>query len=92
MKIPSKEQFKKQEIIDNYNHFSLRLFDRYGIEITIEEYKSLCGCRCINNYYRFIKNTNKKTCTIIIKGVDVIVVKKKNDRGILVTALPKYEK
>jgi hypothetical protein len=55
-----------------FPHFSGRLLERYGIDITIDEYKRLCE-EPIELLY--VLTPNKRFGRLKIKGVDVLVVR-----------------
>jgi hypothetical protein len=82
--IPTIEEFKKIEHIGAYSHFNERLSQRYGLEISIEEYDAL---KCIP--FEVIKKEKHKLIGVMqIKGVTVVAVREKDRRRKFVTALP----
>lgn len=85
----SVEQLKINEFASAYYHFNDRLNERYGVSISIEEYKELCK----TPVHKIEQPTqNKKVGFLNIKGVDVLVVKEVKRNRRLITALPKNDK
>lgn len=86
----TKEEYKRIQFHNFYQHFNERLKERYKIEVTIEEYTLL-----------FYKSSNKETVQrlspkrrsviIFIKDIPVLVVRDTRDR-VLKTALPMVNK
>ncbi len=72
-------------VFNNYSHFRSRLKERYGMEITKEEYLELSSC----GYYKttFI-GIGIKYIIINFKGVEVFAIKQKKKYKLLLTALP----
>ena len=82
--LPTKEDVEKMEIAGSYHHFNERLQQRYGIEITIEEYIKLC-----RTHIDRVKNQPNKIIGVMkIKGVNVLVVRERYRKRKLITALP----
>lgn len=67
-----------------YEHFNLRLLQRYGMNVSKDEYRFLCTCK-INLIY--VLTPNKRFGVIRFRGQNIFVVKDKAS-GLLNTALP----
>lgn len=82
--IPTKEQVEKMDMAGAWFHFNQRLNERYGIEITLDEYLTIRKDRI-----QVIRKEQHKVIGILkIKGVDVLVVREKYRKKKLITALP----
>jgi len=70
--------------LKKYFHFSKRLYERYNLYITFDEYLTLCHAP-----EEKIKDIDKKvkSAVIKIKGFDVLVLKQKYGTRLLLTAL-----
>jgi len=74
-----------------YEHFRLRLNERYGIDISFKEYILLCNgsIEKIGN----ISNNKKRIGWVKISGTDVLVVKEiKRDKRISTALYPDMKK
>lgn len=74
-----------------FRHFSSRLFERYNILITFEEYLKYCNKPHIKEE-TYIKRDDGRTCFhgfARIKGEDVRVYRQTSRPRALLTALPK---
>lgn len=82
--IPSKEEVDKMDMAGAYSHFNQRLNERYGIDVTFDEYIELS-----KKYIKTLRKQKHKRIGIMeIKGIPVVVVKEIDRRRKLVTALP----
>jgi hypothetical protein len=82
--IPSKEEVERMDMAGAHFHFNQRLNERYGIEVTIDEYMVLRR----ENIEVCRKEKHKIVGIMKIKGVDVLVVREKHKKKKLITALP----
>jgi hypothetical protein len=82
--IPSKEEVERTDMLGAHFHFNQRLNERYGIEVTIDEYMVLRR----ENIQVYRKQKHKIVGIMKIKGVDVLVVREKHRKKKLITALP----
>jgi hypothetical protein len=82
--IPTKEEVRRMELAGAYHHFNERLSQRYGIDITIDEYIIL-GKTQMQAVH---KEKHKIIGVMKIKGVDVLVVRERYRKRKLITALP----
>jgi hypothetical protein len=87
IELPEYKQFVKEKaerkVKHGSFHFRERLFERYGINLTIEEYAKICDLP-LKNAIKVDANATRGY--IEIKGVNVLVVKHKKRQ--LITALP----
>lgn len=67
-----------------YEHFNLRLLQRYGMNVSKDEYMFLCSCKI---HLLYVLTPNKRFGVIRFKGKNILVVKD-NASGLLNTALP----
>lgn len=82
--IPTKDDVEKMEIAGSYHYFNERLQQRYGIDVTIDEYMQLCRAHIDK-----IRNQPHKIIGVMkIKGVNVLVVRERHRKRKLLTALP----
>lgn len=72
------------ELAGSYFHFNERLNQRYGLDITLEEYTQICRYPI----QVLLKNTYKIHGIMKIKNVDVLVVREKDRKRKLLSALP----
>ena len=80
----SAELYKKK-IIESFRHFGARLYERYGIMISYETYKSILK----EDVYRLGANKKRTFVGILnLDGVDILVVKSVDKPYHLLTALP----
>jgi hypothetical protein len=66
-------------------HFRERLIERYGLDISFEEYKDLCKAE-IERFKPV--NGGKTTGIVSFKGNNIIVAKRAGKKSFLTTALP----
>lgn len=77
-----------------FRHFSLRLYERYGILITFDEYVKQCNKQSIEDEI-YLKREDGRTCFhgfVRIKGERVRVYRQPSRPRALLTALPKIKK
>ena len=81
----SREQIIADQKFKAYSHFNERLNQRYGINVTEEEYDELCR-ENIDIIER--KSRNRALAWLMVKGYKVLVVKDVKRNRFLATALP----
>ncbi len=70
-----------------YEHFNLRLLQRYGMNVSKDEYLFLCTCKI---HLLYVLTPNKRFGVIRFRGKNIFVVKD-NASGLLNTAMPDDE-
>ena len=79
---------KAKTSADSQRHFARRLFQRYGLTITNEEYRALCqAVRDGNGRHLFKESNSRSHWNIAVQGTTVRVVYDKTTNA-LATALP----
>ena len=86
--IPTKEQVIKMEWAGAWFHFNQRLNERYGIDVTLDEYMVIRRQPITVT----LKNKHKIIGWMTIKNNMVLVVREKHRKKKLLTALPKTHK
>ncbi len=84
MNIPTKDEFKEAEIVWSYSHFKDRLLERYGLDITYNQYLQICKGPFIMIAR---KSKNLKYGIIEFNGKIIFVVKERDRR--IITCLQK---
>lgn len=86
----TREEYKRIQFYNYYQHFNQRLRERYKIEITIEEY-TLLFQKTSNKETVQKFSTKRRSVIIFIKNIPVLVVRDTRCR-VVKTALPMVNK
>ena len=84
---------RKKTVNDLRRHATRRLFERYGIEMTKDEYWELCQdirkCNNLQNKYDYKKDTHSRSfITVVIEGQEMRAVWNTNLRAIATFLAP----
>lgn len=86
---PLTDNIGLEPVVSSYYHFNQRLVERYGMSVTIDEYRELCT----KQIKTLVNKTGNKSIGIIeIQGVHVLVAKERKRNRRLITALSPKKK
>lgn len=90
IELPDLPEKSKWNIYDRYLHFAQRLKERYKMDITLKEYRSLCKAEhkmLAAEKHNLRPKQKVLKVAVVFKGVEVHGIKYSKG-GLLVTALP----